>query len=135
MDTRKANDIWTSHEARERRRAIAICTVLSAAVMLGAWLIAPSAARSEQWMPPDPPDGFILDKPACSDSQKIIAGLAREYGEKLVSYGLQTNGQLLQIFSSPENNTWTVISSSPDGTSCLIAAGKFWVAEPAGEAS
>lgn len=62
----------------------------------------------------------------CSDYQKIASQLDKRYEEAPVSMGIQSNGNLLQIFASKESGTWTVLSIAPTGKSCIIAAGKSW---------
>jgi hypothetical protein len=47
-----------------------------------------------------------------------------------VAFGLQSNGNLLQVYSSEEKGTWTVVSTTPTGMSCIVAAGKRWESLP-----
>lgn len=62
----------------------------------------------------------------CSDYKEIAKQLDTRYHEAPVSMGIQSNGNLLQIFASKENRSWTVLSIAPTGKSCIIAAGKSW---------
>jgi hypothetical protein len=62
----------------------------------------------------------------CHDYQKIVETLDKRYGESPVSLGLQTNGNVLQVFSSPESGSWTILSVAPSGIGCIVAAGKSW---------
>jgi hypothetical protein len=62
----------------------------------------------------------------CHDYQKIAETLGKRYGETPVSLGLQTNGHLLQVFSSPESGSWTILSVTPTGIGCIVAAGRNW---------
>jgi hypothetical protein len=71
-------------------------------------------------------EGPVLSGVPCSSYQAIARALGEEYREVPVSAGLQTDGRVLQVFSSPQGDTWTILSTSPDGISCVIAAGKRW---------
>ena len=45
----------------------------------------------------------------------------------------QANGQLLDIFASPDGSTWTALTTSPAGLACVVASGKGWQQAPTGE--
>jgi hypothetical protein len=62
----------------------------------------------------------------CHDYQKIVETLGKRYGETPVSLGLQTNGNVLQVFTSAESGSWTILSVAPTGIGCIVAAGKNW---------
>ncbi|WGF87011.1 hypothetical protein [Marinivivus vitaminiproducens] len=62
----------------------------------------------------------------CLAYDQAIAHLSRQYAETPIGLGLKTDGDLLQIFASRKTGTWTVLSIRPDGTSCVVAAGRSW---------
>lgn len=62
----------------------------------------------------------------CHDYKELVRQLGARYEEVPVSTGLQSNGHLLQVFSSPRSGTWTILSVAPDGTGCVLAAGRSW---------
>lgn len=95
-----------------RRLALLLST---SAVISGAFA-APPAAASENAAPRMP----------CHDALEIAKQLSRKYDEAPVAFGLQTNGNLLQIYASQGTGTWTVVSTTPAGISCIVAAGKSW---------
>jgi hypothetical protein len=66
----------------------------------------------------------------CHDAGEIARQLSSKYKEAPVAFGLQSNGNLLQIYASDQKNTWTVVSTSPAGQSCIVAAGKRWESIP-----
>ncbi|MGH1477181.1 MAG: hypothetical protein ACRBM6_00385 [Geminicoccales bacterium] len=66
----------------------------------------------------------------CHDAGEIAKQLSSKYKEAPVAMGLQSNGNLLQIYASDKKNTWTVVSTTPKGKSCIVAAGKRWEALP-----
>lgn len=66
----------------------------------------------------------------CHDAGEIAKQLSAKYKEAPVAFGLQSNGNLLQIYASNQKSTWTVVSTSPNGKSCIVAAGKRWESVP-----
>lgn len=62
----------------------------------------------------------------CAQTRDVIGALHSSFGELPVSSGLQRNGQLLQFFASPQTGTWTAVTTSPDGVSCILATGQRW---------
>lgn len=63
---------------------------------------------------------------ACDQRQKVIGHLAAKYREAPIAVGVTNSGGLVEVLSTGSGDTWTIIVSSPDGTSCLIAAGEGW---------
>ena len=61
---------------------------------------------------------------------KIIEELKTRYAEKPVSRGLASGGQMVEVFSSPEGDTWTLLLTAPDGISCMMAEGQGWSSLP-----
>jgi hypothetical protein len=67
----------------------------------------------------------------CHNASEIAKQLSNRYDEAPVAFGLQSNGNLLQVYFSEEKDTWTVVSTTPSGMSCIVAAGKRWESLPA----
>lgn len=65
---------------------------------------------------------------ACGDRTDILTSLEGKYEEAPVAMGLSNTGGVIEVLSSPEGNTWTIIMTDPNGLSCLIAAGEYWEA-------
>jgi hypothetical protein len=74
-----------------------------------------------------PPAGMRMP---CHNATEIAKQLSSKYEEAPVAFGLQSNGNLLQIYASENKNTWTVVSTTPSGLSCIVAAGKSWESLP-----
>ena len=62
----------------------------------------------------------------CHDYAEIARQLRATYEEAPVSLGLQADGNLLQVFSSSKTGSWTIVSTSPAGMACVLAAGQHW---------
>lgn len=65
-------------------------------------------------------------EPPCAETRRVADVLHGSYGELPISAGLQENGQLLQIFASPDTGSWTAVTTSPRGISCVLATGRRW---------
>jgi hypothetical protein len=63
---------------------------------------------------------------ACADRALVVKRLADRYGETLRSMGLNQSDGVVEVYSSEETGTWTILVSRPDGKSCLLAAGQLW---------
>ncbi|MEZ5826724.1 MAG: hypothetical protein R3C97_18975 [Geminicoccaceae bacterium] len=62
----------------------------------------------------------------CHDYKEIARQLGNRYEEAPISLGMQSNGNVLQVFASKDKESWTILSISPQGTGCILAAGKRW---------
>ncbi len=62
----------------------------------------------------------------CRPRNDVLALLATKYGEARVAMGVTTRGALIEVLTSGDGGTWTIIVSMPNGTSCMVAAGEGW---------
>ena len=67
---------------------------------------------------------------ACGQYDDIASQLGQHFSEIPKAFGLQQNGHLIQVFVSEETGTWTIVSTTPAGVSCIVAAGKSWETLP-----
>ncbi|MEL6677536.1 MAG: hypothetical protein AAFQ51_02450 [Pseudomonadota bacterium] len=65
----------------------------------------------------------------CGPRDVVVNHLTDNYGEARQSMGLQQNG-VVEVFSSEETGSWTIIITSARGVTCLIAAGRAWDLSP-----
>ena len=63
----------------------------------------------------------------CAPYAEVVEFLARDYAEEPVASGIANNGGLVEVFASPERNTWTLLITMPDGHTCMMAAGSAWM--------
>lgn len=63
---------------------------------------------------------------ACASRDSLIEGLAKKYGEERVAGGLQSADQMVEVFSSPETGSFTILLTHPNGQSCVVSSGKSW---------
>ncbi len=91
------------------RRSISIC----------AWL-AGSLANLAAAVP------AVAEDQACGKRDKLIGTLQQTYSEKPVAIGLSQDGSLIELLTSADGSTWTLLVTLPNGTSCIATAGQDW---------
>ena len=64
------------------------------------------------------------------DRTEIAKELSQKHAEKPVGMGLAKNGGIIELFSSPDGDTWTLIMTMPNGKSFLLGAGESWAGAP-----
>ncbi len=79
--------------------------------------------------------GFLVSSVAmaqvpCGQRDKFVEWLAADYKEAAIASGVSSQGGLIEVLSTHDGDTWTLIVTSPDGNSCLIASGQGWRAKP-----
>lgn len=71
----------------------------------------------------------------CAERSTVIERLSGRYAENLTAGGLRSDQQgstLVEIWSSRESGTFTLLITYPNGMSCVLAAGTdFFEAFPA----
>ena len=63
---------------------------------------------------------------ACDERRSMLDHLGSEYGESRIAWGVANGGQLVEVLSSGQDGTWTIIVTGRDGIACLISAGQDW---------
>ena len=64
--------------------------------------------------------------PPCASRPEFLKQLSKQFNEEPVALGLTNNGSLIEVLTSDDGSTWTIMISRPNGSSCLIAAGEGW---------
>jgi hypothetical protein len=70
--------------------------------------------------------GGAVSERTCSTRTNVLKHLAHKYSEAPIAVGLAENGGVIEVLTSNEGGTWTIIITMPDGTSCMVAAGEDW---------
>jgi hypothetical protein len=60
--------------------------------------------------------------PQCADHDDLATALADQYGEQQRFIGIDTGGNLLEMWVSP-GGSWTALLTQPGGQTCVVAAG------------
>lgn len=82
------------------------------AALLGLALIGLPAATSAQ------------TPAACATRDAVVHKLTADFGETRQSIGLGHNNTLVEIFASPESGTWSIVVTTTQGVTCLVASGR-----------
>ena len=61
----------------------------------------------------------------CRARDGLLTQLEQKYGEVPVAIGV-ADGRLIELLTTKDGMTWTIILTSPKGVSCLIASGEGW---------
>ena len=61
----------------------------------------------------------------CGPREAVVAMLADRHGEAQVGYGV-AQGAILEVWRNTASGTWTVVITTPDGQSCMVADGQGW---------
>ncbi len=62
----------------------------------------------------------------CGQREQIVKMLGQRHAEAPVSMGLAINGAVVEVFSTVDGTSWTLLMTMPDGQTCLMAAGESW---------
>ncbi len=62
----------------------------------------------------------------CNKRSEVMKNLSANYKEAPTALGMASNGGVLEVMTSKDGNTWTVLLTKTDGTSCLVAMGNSW---------
>ncbi|KPN62742.1 hypothetical protein SAMN04488527_12818 [Aliiroseovarius crassostreae] len=73
-----------------------------------------------------PPIPAAHAMPSCAPRPDLVEKLSGQYREGLVGGGLQNHKELLEVWSSPETGSFTILVTHANGVSCIVAAGRNW---------
>ncbi|MHA1153368.1 MAG: hypothetical protein ACTSQ7_12030 [Alphaproteobacteria bacterium] len=94
------------------------------------WIVAPALAAAAILSTPETPARAQSQDPVlaqqCDQRARVIGHLAQKYKEAPVAIGVTTTGGMVEVLTTGDGGTWTIILSNPNGTSCLVAAGEGW---------
>ena len=80
--------------------------------------LSPSAPANAQQM-------MQRSGPVCGERGSLMTQLKGKYSELPKSMGLAANGSVLEVLTA-NTGTWTILLTTPQGITCLIAAGEHW---------
>ena len=66
----------------------------------------------------------------CFERGALIKHLDGKFDEAPVAAGLAANGSVLEVFTSPDGVTWTIVLTQPNGATCVMASGESWMGIP-----
>ncbi|WP_137700922.1 hypothetical protein [Marimonas lutisalis] len=68
----------------------------------------------------------------CAMRDQVVQRLEQDYAEQLTGGGLNdaTDGEaVVEVWASPETGTFTVLMTTAEGLSCVLATGTDWFAQ------
>jgi len=68
----------------------------------------------------------------CGQRTTVLDYLSNKYSEKPIAMGVAANGGLIEVLTSTEGSTFTIIVTMPEGETCMVAAGESWESLPPG---
>ncbi len=72
----------------------------------------------------------VAQSMACTERKAAIRHLEGKFSEAPVAIGLTNTGAVLEVLTSDEGRSWTILVTMPDGNTCLVAAGEAWKSVP-----
>jgi hypothetical protein len=76
--------------------------------------------------PPPPPPAQSQPPRTCADRATVIERLEKRFGEVRQAMGLNRSNAVIELYASAETGSWTILMTTPNGVSCLIASGELW---------
>ena len=62
----------------------------------------------------------------CLPKGDLADWLSDSYAEGRVAAGLGSGGRLIEVFSTGDGATWTIVMTTAEGLSCVVATGEAW---------
>ncbi len=57
----------------------------------------------------------------------VVEQLGAQYAETQAAVGVTDEGGVIEVFTTDDGSTWTLVLTQPDGTSRVVAAGETWI--------
>lgn len=67
-----------------------------------------------------------MARPQCNERDDVLDLLGKKYQETVSAIGVTNTGGLVEVLHDPKDGSWTIIMTTPQGMSCLVAAGEGW---------
>lgn len=67
-----------------------------------------------------------LAQHVCATRADIVKSLQQEFQEAPSAMGMSDNGAVIEVLAARDGKTWTILMTTPDGTSCVVATGEMW---------
>ena len=64
----------------------------------------------------------------CGLRSDIAAELKQTHEENPIALGVTSVGTVMELWTARDGETWTLLVTLPDGSSCVVGAGQDWMA-------
>ena len=68
--------------------------------------------------------GAAQAQAVCTTHNEITQHLENKFGESPIAVALANNGALVELFSTGDGATWTMVLTTPMGVSCVLVSGE-----------
>jgi hypothetical protein len=93
--------------------------ILTAALVFGMFATAPpfliSAAQAQI---------------ACGEREAVVQQLSETHREVRKGSGLASQSALFEVWASTTTGSWTILKTTPNGMTCVMAVGQGWQDDP-----
>ena len=96
--------------------------VVAAPLSLGAALPAAADSPAVSGASEDGAQAVLV----CNTRAAIIADLKDGYSEQPTALGVTSAGTVMELWTAPGGNTWTLVVTMTNGDSCVVGAGDGW---------
>lgn len=62
----------------------------------------------------------------CAEREGLLQQLLASYEELPTEYGVTPSGLLVEVITSRHGETFTLLLTKPNGTTCIVATGEGW---------
>ncbi len=62
----------------------------------------------------------------CAPHDVLVGQLEQQFSEKPIGRGLTLQGHVMELLTSEDGMTWTVVGRTPQGVSCVLWHGLNW---------
>ena len=76
-------------------------------------------------------DGVAQNVGLWAERKAVVDALHHTYGEVPRQLGITADGAVLEIFTTPQGETWSITVTLPNGMTRVIATGENWMVVPA----
>ena len=66
------------------------------------------------------------ERTPCGERDSILSQLEQSVSELIVHRAILSNGNPVEVLTSPNGETWTLLVTLPNGMVCLAATGENW---------
>lgn len=66
----------------------------------------------------------------CAERNSLVTKLQQDFSEAPSAAGISDSGAVIEVLSARDGKTWTILMTTPDGVSCVLATGEAWERAP-----
>ena len=99
--------------------------LMAAAVVMCALPASSTMSEPKRTAAENAPAPYGVQQMPCGKRPDVVRMLREQFRESPIAYGLADSGAVAEVFIS-SNGTWTIVATSPNGTTCMVGSGRSW---------